>query len=168
MDTERMIKNLNKVIALDYDAIAAYDTAIDRLDSSSFKGKLTEFRDDHKRHVRDLGEAVRREGGSPADSGDMMQVLTQGKVVLADMSGDRAILKAMKKNEDQTNKTYEQAVSEGYPAPIQNLLEEGLADERRHRAWLERTIEEAEEHEATGHTASRDTGRGRHPHGPNR
>ena len=39
----------------------------------------------------------------------MKAILTQGKVVLADMFGDSAILKAMKTNEDDTVTAYDRA-----------------------------------------------------------
>jgi uncharacterized protein (TIGR02284 family) len=139
-NAETVIEKLSDVIALDYDAIAAYQAAIDRLEDPTYKAQLQEFKADHQRHVDELGNAVRREGGNPPEGGDAMKILTKGQVVIAGLMGDEAILKAMKKNEDQTNSKYEEEVNEGYPPPIHALLQHGLADERRHRAWLEATI----------------------------
>ena len=73
--------------------------------------------------------------------GDAKKLLTKGKVVLADLAGDKAILSAMKSNEEQTNSEYEKAVKKGYEASIQTILERGLADERRHKAWIEQTLD---------------------------
>lgn len=140
-DPEKIISGLNDLMELDYDAIAAYRTAIDRLESAAYKVNLTEFMGDHERHVEELGRVIRDEGGRPAVEGDAKKVLTQGKVVLADLAGDQAILKAMKSNEEQTNSKYEEAVDAGYPEHIQAILKRGLSDERLHRAWLIETLE---------------------------
>lgn len=141
-DTKEIVSDLNDLIELDYDAIAAYQTAIERLENDAYKIKLTEFLGDHERHIVELGKLVLNEGGTPAAEGDARKVLTQGKVVMADLAGDEAILKAMKSNEEQTNSKYEDAVETGYPEDIQAALQRGLADERRHKAWLVEILDE--------------------------
>lgn len=140
-DSKEIIADLSDVIPLDYDAIAAYQSAIERLDDASYKAKLTEFLADHERHVEELGEAVRREGGHPPTEGDAKKRLTKGKVILADLFGDEAILKAMRANEEVTNTKYEEAVETGYAENIQAILRQGLADERRHKDWLVSILE---------------------------
>lgn len=142
LDADKVVKDLNNLIELDYDAIAAYESAVDRLENASYKTKLSEFLRDHRRHIEELSALVRKEGGTPEKDGDIKKVLTQGKVIIADLAGDMAILKAMKTNEDQTNSKYEDAVETGYPDHIQSVLQKGLADERRHKAWIETTIKQ--------------------------
>lgn len=141
MGSEKTIKNLNELIELDYDAIAAYQEAIDRIDTDAYKAKLSEFLDDHQRHIEELTSLVRNEGGEPAKEGDGKKILTQGKVMLADMAGDKAILKAMKTNEEETTTKYQKAVDDDHSREVQSVLEKGLADERRHKAWLEETLD---------------------------
>jgi len=129
---------LSDLIQIDYDAVAAYEAAIDRLDDAAAKASLTEFRGDHERHTRDLSMLIRDMGETPPTEGDFKAVLTQGKVALGGLMGDKQVLQAMKSNEDQTNKAYEDAVA--HPelgAETRRLLESNLADERRHRAWIE-------------------------------
>lgn len=136
-----LTKLLGGLVEVDFDAISAYDTAIDRLEDRQAKERLQEFKTDHERHVRELQDVIEQLGGSPPVEGDMKAVLTKGKVALGALSGDEAILKAMKSNEDQTNSAYEEAVQ--HPdagGDIKALLERGLADERRHRAWLEERL----------------------------
>ncbi len=140
LKAESIIEKLNDLIELDFDAIAAYKAAIDRLENPAYRNKLKEFLADHERHVRALSEAVQAEGGTPPRSGDFKKVLTKGQVVIADLGEDKHILKAMKMNEDQTNKKYEKAVAEGFPNGSQSAIENGLADERRHREWIETTL----------------------------
>lgn len=140
-DSKDIISDLNDLIHLDYDAIAAYKSAIGRLDNAAYKEKLAEFLSDHERHVEVLTKVVRDEGGTAPTEGDFKQILTQGKVVLADLLGDTAILKAMKANEKVTNAKYKEAVEAGYAEHIQAVLRVGLADERRHKDWIEKTLE---------------------------
>lgn len=132
-----VVKQLNHLIALDYDAIAAYDSAIDRLKEPNFKSSMTAFRNDHQQHVRDLSMLVTNYGGSPQQKGDAKQMLTQGMVVMRSITGDKGILKAMKTNEDQTNSGYESALQmQGIPNDVRTVLEKNLGDERRHRSWI--------------------------------
>lgn len=136
------VKELNKLIHLDHDAVAAYGAAIERLDEPRYKTQLTQFKGDHERHIRDLTALVRELGGDPAEGGDFKKVLTQGKVVIGNITGDKGILQAMKSNEEETNHKYERALSvEGLPPRVRELLARNLEDERRHRAWLIEQLE---------------------------
>lgn len=141
-DTKNVAKHLNNLIQLDYDAIAAYDAAIERLENPDYETKLREFRDDHLAHVEKLGELVQAQGSEPASSSDMKKVLTKGQVVVGGLVGDGAILEAMKLNEDQTNSMYEAEAAEDMPPEVHQALKRGLADERRHRAWIQKTLAE--------------------------
>jgi rubrerythrin len=129
-----LLKNL---IELDYDAIEAYDAAIDRVRSEPYRTRLEEFRSDHFRHVEELSRVLREEGREPPNGPDIKRVLTQGKVIVAGLLNDRAILYAMKTNEADTNVAYERASSSPVaPLPVKEILRRNLADERRHRAWI--------------------------------
>lgn len=136
---DKLIKELNDLIALDYDAIDAYQAAIDRLEDPTAASQLRTFMADHERHTVELGACVSQLGGDPARKGDLKRILTKGKVVLAGLVGDRRIMEAMRSNEDDTNRQYEKALQiEGLArhSQVQALLERNLSDERRHRAWI--------------------------------
>ena len=138
------IDRLNDLIALEFDAIAAYEAAVERLDTAHYKQRMREFMDDHHRHLQELTQAVEMLGGDPRERGDFKKILTKGKVVLAGLAGDDKILGAMKSNEDETNDKYEHAVRECSPtvAPqISDMLSRALADERRHRDWIVATLQ---------------------------
>lgn len=140
-----LIKLLNDLIELDYDAIEAYKAAIARVDDLNDRGQLASFLEDHQRHVDDLGPLVRELGGEPAEAGDLKQILTKGKVVIGGLLGDRIVLEAMKSNETDTNTAYERAVGRrDLPANVRAVLARNLADERRHRAWIVQRLNEAE------------------------
>ncbi|HEX4516260.1 MAG TPA: DUF2383 domain-containing protein [Polyangiaceae bacterium] len=90
---KELSKLLNGLIELDYDAIAAYRTAIEKLDNAEDKMALRGFMADHERHIGDLRPFVERFGEKAADGTNAMVILTKGKVVIAGLLGDRAILK---------------------------------------------------------------------------
>lgn len=130
-----LVKNL---LTLEQDAMAAYDTTIERLDSAEYRQQIESFRRDHETHVQELSRVAGSLGVEKPTEGDMKQWLTTGKVALADLAGDDAILKAMKTNEDDTVSAYEQALNNSVTdAQLRPVVEKALADERRHRAWME-------------------------------
>jgi uncharacterized protein (TIGR02284 family) len=132
-----IVSLLNDLIALDYDAIEAYEAAIARLSDQRDKDQLRQFMGDHQRHTVDLSDLVSKYGAQPVGRADIKRVLTKGKVVLAGLAGDKAIFNAMKSNEDDTNTAYERAVAkQGVPEGIREVLSRNLSDERRHRQWM--------------------------------
>ncbi len=132
---------LTDLVQLDHDAVLAYDAAIERLGDSAHRSTLAGFRQDHLRHIDELGEALTALGRTPPREGDMKSWLTQGKVVLGGLMGDKAILQAMKTNEDDTNTAYERGVQHRNASPgLRAILTHGLEDERRHREWIVETI----------------------------
>lgn len=140
---KKIIGQLNALIELDFDAIEAYEAAIARMKSPAYRSTLGEYCKDHQRHTQNLANQVVLLGGSPARGPDLKRLLTKGKVVIADMVGDdKAILTAMRLNEEITNKAYELAVQESDLNPnIRAVLESNLADERRHRAWINQQLD---------------------------
>lgn len=132
---------LNNLIRLDFDAIDAYEAAAARLERRGDAEQLRAFQADHERHTREVAALVRDLGGTPASAGGAKSLLTTGKVLLADLVGDKAILMAMKTNEDDTNTAYERAIRHGGKSIAANeILQRNLGDERRHRTWIEEAI----------------------------
>lgn len=132
-----LVQCLINLIELDYDAVEAYEAAIARLDDASSRSTMASFKDDHNRHIRELGNFVRQQGGEVPSKGDFKRVLTKGKVVIGEILGDRGVLMAMKSNEDDTNQAYERAsVRDDLTPEVKQTIDRGLADERRHRAWI--------------------------------
>jgi rubrerythrin len=135
------MKALQELLELDYDAIEAYETAINRIEDSEFKSKLNDFKMDHQRHVTDISALLRSHNAKVPNGPDLKQWLTKGKVVLGGMIGDNAILTAMLTNEEDTNTAYSRMIAhpeiwkEATP-----IIENGLRDEKRHKNWLESVI----------------------------
>ena len=133
----QVVNLLINLVELDFDAIGAYQAAIERLDSPLCKGMMQQFMQDHERHTRELSQIIIELGGKPPTSGDLKEVLTRGKVVVGQITGDSGILMAMQSNEDDTNTAYERAVARlDVTERTRVLLGRCLEDERRHRAWI--------------------------------
>jgi len=133
--TADLITNL---LHLEHDAIAAYESTIERLDDTGRRQHIEAFRQDHLGHVARLEEFAARLGIEAPTGGDAKQMLTTGKVALAGLGGDDAVLKAMKTNEDDTVQAYEQALENAEATPdMEPVLAQALEDERRHRAWMD-------------------------------
>ena len=80
------------------------------------------------RHITELGDILSSMGRTPPKEGDMKALLTKGKVVIAGLMGDEAILQAMRTNEADTNTAYERAVNfKGLQANTRDVLQNGLA-----------------------------------------
>lgn len=137
-DFRDVVKSL---IELDYDAIEAYRVAAERVENQQVKTQLAQFMNDHQRHTVELSGLLSAVGEKAPTGPDMKQILTKGKVYMADLFGDRAILMAMKTNEEDTNTAYERAFNhKGITPEAREIIERGYADERRHRAWIMDTI----------------------------
>ena len=141
--TEDNIRDLvRNLILLEHDAIAAYESTIKRLSDATLSQKVEEFRGDHLQHLEVLREIAAETGVEAPQEGDMKQLLTTGKIALADLFGDAAILKAMATNENDTVTAYERASA--HPDAIEKsraFFQKALADEQRHRAWMQTTAE---------------------------
>jgi rubrerythrin len=126
-------------IQLEHDAIAAYETCIERLDSSYRRERIAEFLSDHERHLRELHDIARQVGAKIPDEPGMKSMLTTGKVALADMmGGDGAILKAMSTNETDTVTAYERGMRHAdLDVESRSVFERAHSDEQRHKSWME-------------------------------
>lgn len=137
---EKLVESL---LNLEHDALEAYTETINRLKEPVYIQKITEFKQDHLAHVEQLSEIARQLGVEVPD-GTMKSLLTKGKIVIADLGGDDAILAAMKTNEHDTVKAYENALERDFLSPaLRACCEKGLADERRHREWMDQASKQA-------------------------
>ncbi|MCB8836551.1 DUF2383 domain-containing protein [Aurantimonas sp. VKM B-3413] len=136
-DIKSLVKDL---IYLEHDAIAAYESTIDKLGETRLSAQVSEFRNDHLQHMDVLREMAAELGIEAPAQGDAKQYLTTGKIALADLMGDKQILQAMKTNEDDTVTAYERASQHPDAVPkSKSFFEKALADERRHREWMSST-----------------------------
>lgn len=153
---------LNSLIELEYDAVAAYEVAVGKLQTLAFKEQMREFMSDHQRHIIALKPHAAHLGINVASGPDIKQLVTMGKVLAAQLAGDRAILYALRSNEQDTNSAYERAIGHDDASPdLLAVLERGFADERRHRAWITRCLDpEQHQHEYSENLSSDQAGEG--------
>ena len=145
LEQDDVIDQLNTLIQLDYDAIKAYQQAIERIDEVDIdvRDDLMLFQADHQRHVEDLTRVVRDLGGEPQEqSRDLKGVLLEGMTALRSATGTLGALRAMRMNEKLTNRSYDKAVGVvGFPPIAQAVIEQNREDERRHLTTIQTHIE---------------------------
>ncbi|QJR81013.1 DUF892 family protein [Alteromonas pelagimontana] len=135
---DKAAKTLKELCQLDYDAIEAYEEAIKRLDNNDIASTLTKFKGDHEAHIRHLNRLLSSRGEKSVDGPDMKRFLTEGKVIIADLMGDKAILAAMIANEKITEKSYKEARDvDELTMEERTQLTQHYEDEKRHKEWIE-------------------------------
>jgi rubrerythrin len=138
---ENIIDAIKSLMELDFDAIEAYDAAINRLENEPYKKAMKEFKADHERHVRELRQYLEGNNEESPTQADIKSLLTQGKVAIAALIGDKAILRAMQSNEEDTNSAYEcMTKHSGVSGQLADILKRGLEDERKHFRWIDETL----------------------------
>src|SRR5258708_39877858 len=103
---EEIVKHLNSLLALDYDAVEAYEAAIDRLHAVLDRDQLRSFMAHHRRHLLEISPLVREFHGQPVTEADFRRFVTKGKVVLGGGIGDRTVLQAVQSNEEAAASAY--------------------------------------------------------------
>lgn len=153
---------LNSLIELEYDAVAAYEVAVEKLQTLAYKEQMREFMSDHQRHIIALKPHAAHLGINVASGPDIKQIVTTGKVLAAQLAGDKAVLYALRSNEEDTNRAYERAIGHEDASPdLLAVLQNGFADERRHRAWITRCLHpDQDQHEYSENIAGEQAGAG--------
>lgn len=135
---------IKELVELDYDALGAYESAINNLENPEYKKKFEEFKLDHQRHITELSAFLSRYNETaPSGPDNIKKILVKGKVELASLFGDQNILSAMLSNEEDTNTAYERInarVGESGDSGIVKVISAGLADERKHKNWIQANI----------------------------
>ncbi|MFE8604607.1 PA2169 family four-helix-bundle protein [Archangium violaceum] len=140
MDLNKMIDRLNNLIALDIDAVGAYEAAINRIDVESLRMSLREFQQDHERHIQDLTRVVVSLGGTPRTKPDVKGFILKGFTAVTSMMGNEAALQAMRGNEMLTNRTYQAALEVEWGNEARAIIERNYSDEQRHLAFIENAL----------------------------
>lgn len=134
---------LNDLLQLEQDALPAYGLAIAGLREQRYRDELGAFREDHRRHVRELTRLIRDRGGLPL----LLPHLPTGLLKLALQAaglpgGDRAIVLAFRANEWQSQAKYARIAEEVADPEAAEVLRRAAADEARHYAWAVATLDE--------------------------
>jgi uncharacterized protein (TIGR02284 family) len=138
METDNLIKKLIGLAQLDIDAAGAYDKALEHISEAPIKAQLRKFKADHKRHVKDLSAYIKALGGKPpTNTPDIAGVFLKIFTALRSSTGTEGALKAMRGNEELTNKIYTEALEErGIPREIRSLIVANKKDEALHLKYI--------------------------------
>lgn len=140
LSEEKVIDECNELIRFDYDAIGAYDAAIDAMSDPPIREQLVKFRADHERHVTELSGAVRRLGGDPAERPGARGVIRKTMTKVAGLAGEEQVLRAMRSNEEVLNNQYASRANDAFPADVLTIIQKNYSDEQRHLAWVESAL----------------------------
>ncbi len=137
-----LVGELNDLLQLDYDAVAAYALALNALDDPAHQESVRQFKADHERHIEELTELVRKYGGVPMPMPHLSGVFKLAVQGVAAAGNDAAVVTAFKSNEIQSRDKYRRAASRQHPAEVQDVLIRAARDEQRHFDWAMRTLDE--------------------------
>lgn len=145
MDRTELIERLSYFMRLDHDAARAYEKALDNIETAAMRDSLRQFLAEHERHVSDLADAIRKEGGEPPElAGDARGVFLGALSSVDGGGGENPVLRGLEAGERYVNYKYRHVKDEDFPAHIGRLLERNRADERRHLAYVESRVRRAE------------------------
>jgi rubrerythrin len=137
-----VVKRLNHLIQLDFDAAGTYHQALGHCDDTAARTDLMSFLVDHERHITNTMRVIRELGGTPIDvHRDFKGAVLEGMTKLRSYSGTLGALRAMRMNEKITNRTYDRSANIYMPPLAVALVLEGLADERKHLTTIEMHID---------------------------
>jgi hypothetical protein len=135
-DGYALIATLNDLLQLEHDALPNYALAIAGLRDRRLREELRAFRDDHRRHARELAGLIRARGGVPLHLPHLPTGLLKLGVQVAGLpGGDRAVLLAFRANEWQSQAKYRRLADGDLPPDVADVLRRAADDEARHYAW---------------------------------
>jgi hypothetical protein len=140
VSTQEVVDALNDLLQLEYDALGAYELAVENLTGGEHgeEGEQLElFRRHHERHVRELNIHIQALGGTPANEPHATGPLNQALQGLGALGGARGTLMAYRANELHIRDRYTDCVARAvhWPAGPRNLVERHAVEEERHVRW---------------------------------
>jgi rubrerythrin len=135
-----LVAQLNDLLQLDYDAVAAYRVALAELDSSALRAELQRNLEDHERHINELGAHIDQLGGIKMSMPHITGAFKLAVQAAVAMGSDRSVLLAFKTNELQSRDKYARAAEENFPTDVAQTVRRAAADERRHYDWAVRAL----------------------------
>jgi hypothetical protein len=129
---------VSELILLERDATAAYVRILPRLQSGPASEKISCFVETRQRRLAELTKMSFMLRSAVPDESAATHYLPTGRITVAGLDGDAAILEAMQAGENETVTAYERASGHPDAAPkCQAMFERCLRDALQHRAWVE-------------------------------
>lgn len=141
MDNKETAQRLGSLAKVDIDAVSAYTQAIERIQELEVRSALTQFREDHERHIEELFDIITSFGEEPPSrSRDFKGFLIEGFTAIRSSLSDENALKAMHSNEKITNKKYDEALKWDLPERVLEIIAKNRDDERRHIEYIKHQL----------------------------
>lgn len=141
MSATEMGKRSGDLMKVDIDAVHAYDQAIENTDLISVREQLAEFREEHEHHVANLRTLTEAFDVVPPDQSQSVRgFFMEGFTALRSLTGVEGALRAMKSNEELTNRKYREALAQAFPPKTRELLERNYEEEQKHLLFIERAL----------------------------
>lgn len=138
-----LVAQLNDLLQLDYDAVAAYRVALAELDSPTLRQELQLHLNDHERHIEELGRHIERMGGMKMPMPHLSGVFKLAVQSAMAAASDRKVLLAFKSNEMQSRDKYARfAADVDMPVDVRDTVRRAAEDEVRHYEWAVRSLEQ--------------------------
>jgi rubrerythrin len=142
MELKETIEKLSSLMKLDIDAIEGYENALKKISQKEVYDQILKFRDDHIRHVDNIADIIVSLGGTPPSrTPDLRGVFLGGTTILQGLTGTEGAIKALQTGEKLTNKSYADAVGQGFPLEIKTILQTNYEDEKNHLNYINSAIE---------------------------
>ncbi len=69
---ESFKKAVQELVELEYDAVEAYEAAINRTENEKYKKHFQEFKSDHEKHIKALNEALEKHDRDKSKRGEQI------------------------------------------------------------------------------------------------
>lgn len=137
-----LVAELNDLLQLDYDAVAAYALALNALEDEGYQAAVRRFKLDHERHIDELTELIQEYDGTPIPAPHLSGAFKLAVQTAGALGGDKSVIRAFIANETQSRDNYRRAISRQHPIEVQGVLIRAARDEQRHFDWAMRTLAE--------------------------
>jgi len=130
---------IKELVELEFDMFETYEYALSKIQDENYAKHLIEFKADHARHIKELSALLAEQNvKAPTGPDHTKQWIAKGKVALANLVSQEAILSAMNSNEADSNIAYSRLLSrEDMPLQWRQIFQRAFEDEKRHKAWFE-------------------------------
>lgn len=136
-----LVAGLNELIRRNKDSLAGIGDALEFVTKPELREGLRKLRTSHEHHIDLLGGTVLLLGGAPAAEQDWHHWISEGKVYLGKLRGDKGVLQAVHSEEEDLRDEYFKKIGELKNSPeAVSMIREILDDSEKNLEWLERAI----------------------------
>lgn len=130
---------LERLLKGEYEALETYHTALRHLNNLSYRIRLLSFMEDHDAITENLTNFLKIHGSHwLANAVPDSTSWADWAVLFASLGSDHEVLHCVSQQEDAMRLAYEKADYDDMLWPTaRKIVEQGLADTRRHWHWLE-------------------------------